>query len=311
MRRRRERDQYRLLPKGYYHLCTDGWKDGFLFHTKEQYAYGMTVIGLLTVLFDIRIYAFTLMPNHIHIILSGTGRECLRAFDYFCKMMSARLFKDGCQPLPDDYWFKLVAIDNQEQMKNNIIYVDRNAYEKQICVPCGYTWGSGYLHYSFVSKMISGRRADSFSRRELNRLTCTRKPIPSNWRFHSEYGLLPSSFVDNSLFSKLFKSPKEYESRLVKDYESFVNVANALEETPEFADQEVDDIVNQILNKDYSGRKLSKLSNDEKGRIAAVMKKKYSMEDALIAQALNMPEYLVRQFLRAKDYGHKATSRAL
>ena len=311
MRRRKERERCRLLPKGYYHLSTDGWKEGFLFHTKEQYAFGMTVIGLLTALFDVKIYAFTLMSNHIHIILSGTGSECLRAFDYFCKMISTRLAKDGYQPLPEDYWFKLVVIEDPEQMKNNIIYVDRNPYERQICVPCGYPWGSAYLHYSFINNMIPGRRADSFSRRELDKLTCTRKEIPPHWLFHQEYGLLPSSFVDLSLFSKLFHSPKEYESRLVKDYESFVEVARTLEEMPEYSDVEVKSIVNQVLQNYFSGRKISKLTNDEKGRLATLLTKNYDMTESLIAQTLNISEHMVRQFLHAKDYGNqRATSRA-
>ena len=81
-RKRSERDHIHSLKKGYYHLSTDGWGEGFLFHNSEQYAYGMTVTGLLTLLFEITIYDFTLMPNHVHILLSGTGSSCLAAFDY-------------------------------------------------------------------------------------------------------------------------------------------------------------------------------------------------------------------------------------
>lgn len=309
MRRRKEREHYRQLKKGYYHLSTDGWKDGFLFHTKSQYAYGMTVIGMLTILFDVKIYSFTLMPNHIHIILSGTGVDCLGAFDYFCKMISARLTKDGCQPLPEDYWFKLVAIEDPQQMKNNIIYVDRNPYEQAVCVPSGYPWGSAYLHFSFINKMIAGKRADSYSRRELDRITCSRKPIPDHWLFHNEYGLLPSSFVDDSLFSRLFHTPKEYESRLVKDYEAFVKVARSLEESVEYAIEEAEEIVSTILRDYYSGRKFDKLSNDEKGQFANILTNKYNMSETLISSALNVSEKLIRQFLRAKDYSNMRPAR--
>lgn len=125
-----------------------------------------------------------------------------------------------------------------------------------------------------------------------------------HWLFHQEYGLLPSSFVDLSLFSKLFQSPKEYESRLVKDYESFVEVARTLEEVPEYSEIEVNTIVNQILQNAFSGRKVSKLTNDEKGRLATLMTKKYAMTESLVAKALNISEHMVRQFLRAKDYGN-------
>ena len=58
---------------GYYHFCTDGLKAGCLFYNQSQYAFGMTLIATITLLFNIKIYAFVLMPNHIHIILRKTS----------------------------------------------------------------------------------------------------------------------------------------------------------------------------------------------------------------------------------------------
>ena len=157
--------------------------------------------------------------------------------------------------------------------------------------------------------MIAGERADSYSRRELDRITCSRKPIPDHWLFHNEYGLLPSSFVDDSLFSRLFHTPKEYESRLVKDYEAFVKVARSLEESVEYAIEEAEEIVRTILRDYYSGRKFDKLSNDEKGQFANILTNKYNMSETLISSALNVSEKLIRQFLRAKDYSNMRPAR--
>ncbi len=305
MRRRKEREEYRRWPKSYYHLSTDGWKDGELFHTSGQYAYGMIVLGLLTLLFDVKIYACSLMPNHVHIILSGTGETILKAFDYMRQRISARLIKDGYPPLPEDYWFKLVPIEDEEQMRSNFIYIDRNPHEKQICVPAGYPWGSNSLHFSLYGTMIKGRRADTFSKRELLKLTCTEKPIPPDWEFHPDFGLLPASFVDNRLFHKLFKTPKEYESRLVKDYEAFVQVARTLGEEPDYSSEDYVVIVNQLLYTEYGGRRLSQLSPDETGRLVVHLAKRYGMSANQIAPALKLSLHLVQQFLRAKDYGRQ------
>ena len=300
-RRRKERDEYRSWPNGYYHLSTDGWKEGRLFHNKGQYAYGMIVLGLLTLLFEVKIYSFSLMPNHVHIILSGTGGAILKAFDHIRKKISARQIKDGFPPIPEDYWFKLVPIEDEEQMRRNFIYVDRNPHEKQICVPAGYPWGSNSLHFSLYGTLIKGRRADTFSKRELIKLARTEKPIPSDWEFHPELGLLPASFVDNRLFYKLFKSPKEYESRLVKDYEAFVQVARTLEEELDYSLEDYTVIVNQQLG----GRRLYQLSPDEKGKLVVQLAKRYDMNAEQIAPALKMSLHLVQQFLHAKDYGRQ------
>ena len=219
--------------------------------------------------------------------------------------LSERLGKDGYQPIPDDYWFKLVSVESPNQMRNNIIYVDRNPYEQEASIPGGYPWGSSYLQYSFVYKMISAPRAENLSKRELERITGTRKPIPPDWQFHPEYGLLPSSFVDTTLYKKVFKGPKDYQSRLVKDYEAFVNVALSLEESMTFSKEELDDVVKHLLLVNYSGRRLSQLSNDEKARLAVTLMKQYSLSDTEIASAMNMSECVIRQFLNAKDYGKR------
>ena len=302
-RRRKAREEIRGLKKGYYHLSTDGWKDGFLFHTPAQFAFGMIVIGLLTLTTGIAIYSFSLMPNHVHILVSGTGAACLKAFDYLRSKLSERLKKDGYPPLPDDYWFKLTPIDNEEQMQNNFIYVDRNAYEQLLCVPTAYPWSSSYLHHSLLGKMIKGRRADTFSKRELEELTGSRIAIPPHWEFHPDLGLLPSSFVDNSLFIRLFPNPKDYESRLVKDYEAFVKVGKALDETPDFSENEVRDIVDRLVLDLFPGRKVRQLSNDEKGRLTTVLMKNYNLTAPVIAGALDVSEHIVNQWFRAKDYG--------
>lgn len=42
-----------------------------------------------------------------------------------------------------------------------------------------------------------------------------------------------------------------------------------------------------------------------KGRLAVDLMKNYDMSVPQIAQAIKMSEHMVRQFLRAKDFGHQ------
>ena len=265
----------------------------------------MTVTGLLTLLFDVTIYDFSLMPNHVHLLLSGTGTDCLAAFDYLRQKLSARLRKDGYPPLPDNYWFKLVAVEDPEQMKNSFIYIDRNAYELQQFIPSGYPWSAGYLHFSAMSRMISGTPASAFSKRKLEEMTGSRIAIPPHWQFHPQYGLLPSFYVNNVLFLKLFHGPKDYETRLVKAYEAFVKVGRSLGETPDFSQNEVKDILDHLVLGHFPGRRLRQLANEEKGRLATILSKEYDLSADTIASALGLPEYIVQQLLRAKDFGKR------
>lgn len=301
--RQRLRAEYAKQKYGYYHLATDGWQQGRLFHTLAQYAYGMVLIGLLTLRFPIVIYDFTLMNNHIHILLKGNGKACLMAFDYLKRKLSARLAKDGYPPLPKDYGFKLTAIVNEKQMRTNYLYVARNSYERKDAIPGCYPWGADYLHYSPLSQFIRGKRADTLSKRELERLTGSRTPIPSHWEFHPELGLLPASFVEEKLFKRLFHSPKDYQTHLIKDYEAFVQVGKTLCEDVTFSKEEVDNIVDQLIKQYYPQKRIQKLSNDEKGRLCVLLSENYGLQPEMIASELILSVHLVNQFLHAKDYG--------
>lgn len=305
MNRRREREKYSKLKKGYYHMSTDGWQDGLLFHTTGQYAYGMIQLGLLHLKFDLRIYSFCLMPNHIHILLSGSGSSCIKAFYYFKHKMSACLLKDGCPGIPEDYWFKLVSVENERQMRNNFIYVDRNPYEQGLCVPTSYLWSSAHLHFSPLGTLLTGMRADTLSAREVERRIGSRTPVPAHWQFHPLLGLLPSSFVDNRLFLKLFKNPKDYVGNLVKDYEMYVQMAEILEEEPVFSVEEVEDISQKLSSAHFPGRGVNQLTNEEKGRLCVLLNQTYKVPASLMAQSLKIPEHIVKQFLSAKEYGKR------
>ena len=214
----KERKEYQTWKNGYYHLSSDGWQEGKLFHNDSQFAYGMILIGLLTLRFKLVIYDFTLMDNHIHLLFSGTGAECCQAFDYFKMKLSARLVKDGFPPLPVNYGFKLKPVKDEEQMRVEYLYIDRNTLEKGISLPGGYPWGAAFLHFSKMGKYLHGVKAASLSKNRLEQICGTRMPIPPHWEFHQELGLLPSSFVDNNLFNRLFSHPKVYQTRLVKEY---------------------------------------------------------------------------------------------
>ena len=301
----KERKEYLTWRKNYYHLSSDGWQEGKLFHQDSQFAYGMSLVGLLTLRFKITIYDFTLMDNHIHLLLSGTGAECCAAFDYFRLKLSARLVKDGYPPLPTGYGFKLKPVKNEEQMRINYLYIDRNALDKGLCVPGGYPWGSAYLHCSQMSKFFQGVSASSLSNNKMEQMLGTRTPIPPHWQFHPKLGLLPEGFVNTTLFKRLFPSPKDYQTRLVKEYEAFAKMGQDLHESIMLTEQEIAEMADRIVRNTFPGKQIQSLSNDEKGKLCVTLVSQFSLTTSQVAGVLSMPEYLVKQFLSSKDYGKK------
>ena len=128
-------ENYKNLPNGCYHLSTDGRWNGTIFHNAALFAYGMILMGLLTLKFAVDIYSFILMHNHIHIVLDGTGENITEMFHYMVRKLNHRLRVLGFPELPEDYGFKLVPIESREQLKSEFIYLDRNTLEKHLCIP--------------------------------------------------------------------------------------------------------------------------------------------------------------------------------
>ena len=301
MYHRKEREEYRALEKGYFHFCTDGLKDDNIFNNAAQFAFGMILMGLISILFPIRIYAFTLMPNHIHIIFSGTGASCLQAFDYMKRKLSARLKRDGFPPLPDDYWFKLTTISSPEQMKQEIIYVLRNPLEKGVAIVGGYLWSSGWLYYSGISNLVDTAVVRKPTTRQLRKLLGGDESVPDDWRFHPYLGLHPACFVDTSLVLKLFPEAKDLQTALVKDYEVYFQIASRLGEICEFSKAEQESIVAQTLQKRFNGRTLNSLPEEDKGKLAVILGREFGFTSYQISTSIFMKEKVARQLLASKE----------
>lgn len=301
--RQRQRILYRSFPKGYYHLCTDGWSSGKLFNNSRQFARGMSLVSVLPVKYNVTIYSFELMPNHIHIALSGTGEQCLECYYFLIRNINKLLVNDGFPQIPDDYWFKLIPIDDKEFFKQLIIYIARNDYEKGNNTPCGYPWGSSYLLYNDMSTFLGGTKAAEMKKGDVEKMTGCKVQLPEEWIIHPELGVLPSNFICLDKLKELFPSAKEYMTRMVKDYESYVKISKLLGEELEWSVPEARDIANTVCVKMFPGRFAADLNENDKCKLAVKMNADYNMDAKLLAQALYVPAKVITQVLNAKDYG--------
>lgn len=296
---------FRSLSIGYYHLCSDGWQKGKLFYTDEQYAFGVSGLALSTLRYGVKIYSYELMPNHFHIVLSATGAQCLDVFYYLVRRINKKLKEAGLPCLPDDYWFKLVPVKNKEQMKDLIVYLARNKFEKGTCTPFGHKWGTGYLLYNQMAAFITGTPVKELSQRELERLVGSRTLLPADWEIHPVLGILPKNFVCIDKVLQLFPTVKEYTTRMVKQYESAVIIAESVGESVEWSDEEAKEILMNLCDRLFPGKRLYDLTADEKGRIAVQADSLYHLPLPLLSKYLKLSEYVIGQFLRSKDYGLK------
>lgn len=300
--RMKRRSEYRTWKKGYYHLCTDG-KRCILCHDDAEYAHAVNVISVLDQKFPVRVLSYEVMRSHVHLLLVGRGTDCVDAFDYLKYRISRRLRRDGHKPLPRDYDFKLVPIKDEDQMRRNLVYIARNAFEVQDVLPGGYLWGSSMIFYAQVPRLFETVQAGDLSGRELWKLLGTRIRIPRDRLIHRPTGMvLPESFVDSRVFYKVFPTARQYLTALVKDFEGYVMVADQLGEAISFTSEEADMIIDQTLKTEYRGVSPDQLTADERFRLAAGLQKKYRLNVDQLAEGLHLPVRMLAQALRSKQY---------
>ena len=207
-KRQKRRAEYKSWKKGYYHLCTDG-KKGAICHDEAEYVYLVNTISLLDLLFPVKVHSYEVMRSHLHLLLSGRGKDCVAVFDYARSRINKRLVEDGYPPLPKDYDFKLVPVENEDQMRNNSVYIARNASEVLNIRPGGYLFGSSMAFYSDVPRLFDAVRAGDLSVRTLKKMFQTHVSIPPDRLIHPGLGMvLPQSFVDMGVLHKVFPTAK-------------------------------------------------------------------------------------------------------
>ncbi len=301
MNTRAIRAVYREEGNGYYHLCTDGWKENKIFNTRDQFAFGMLMLGVCCVKYPIKLYAFTLMDNHLHLILKGTGAVCLQVFDFLKRKFSQKLEKDACSPLPKDYGFRLVKITSEDQMKKEIVYVLRNCLEKELAIVGGYPWSSAWICHADLADAMTTFPVSSLSQRGLFKLLLGEEALPGDWLMNPYIGLMPTSFVDTSMMKRLFPSPKDLQTALVKDYECFYQISQRLGETVAFSKTEVQGLVNKQLQQRFHAQDLDMLSESERGNLAIILYREYGMTPKQISTAIFLKEKIIRQLITSKE----------
>ena len=300
--RMKRRAKYRTWKKGYYHLCTDG-KRGVICHDEAEFAHAVNVISLLDQKYPVKVHSYKVMRSHVHLLLSGRGTDCVDAFDYLKYRLSRKLKEGGHKPLPRDYDFKLVPIEDEEQMRRNVVYLARNAFEVQAVLPGCYLWGASMIFYSQLPILFETVRAGDLSARQLWEIFGTRIPIPPDRLIHLPTKMvLPQSFVDTRVFYRSFPTARQYQTALVKDFEGYVMVADQVGETVSFTQEEVEMIIEQTLKTDYQGVSPDQLTTDERFRLASALQKKYRLTVDQLAAGLLLPAKMVAQALNSKQY---------
>lgn len=220
-------------------ITTDHLEVGLWFRDEEDFKVGMNFVAIQGYVSKVKILAYILMSNHLHLIVLADSKNEAEAFIDALKHRYSLYYrrKYGVKEFLRENGKKVDLINTDDEgVEQAIAYVQMNCVAANICShPSQYPWGTGNLFFNH-SKPV-GKRLGSFSKRALKRLLHTDiDSLPEDWLISEDGYILPQSYVDILFVESCFRTPKRMNYFLVNSSKAKKRL-NADEHLPAFRDQ--------------------------------------------------------------------------
>lgn len=302
----------------YWHLYTDGEMMDIIFTQPQDFMFGMTLLGLCCAAFPrCRVLTFTLMSNHIHVVLAGSEKDIRGFFAYFKERLRRYLSGEKRFCRMERFEAELFEIPDLRALRNEIIYVNRNGYVvSPDCTPFSYWWSAGVFFFNPMGKMLPVCPFSSLTKRDQRSLCRSRDlTLPDAylvWRGfrpgrEAPAGMLlyPPSFCVIDEAEGFFRNAQQYFRRLSRDHEAHSEVANRLSEKIFLTDDELYGAICAISTKDYGISTPNLLPAKDKENLARRMHFDYNASNKQIQRMLKLSPSKVAELFPESESVHK------
>ena len=250
----------------YWHVFTDGTKMQNIFCNEEDFKIGMWCLAAAPHLCkSVRALTFELMGNHVHLILAGQKEDCILAFDIFESRLKQVFAKTGHAIDWSKLKMDILPIEDIQALRNEIIYVNRNAFVTNASyTPDSYPWGGGCAYFNSWLKHVKTTPLGNIKVNSQRALLHTRDVSPFSQL--AEVGGMPfiPSFCDIGLGESMFRDARSYFNSLTRNAEAFSQIASRLKDSIFLTDEELYSVICSYINKEYSVKAPSQLSAQQK-----------------------------------------------
>ena len=280
----------------FWHLCTPGQQTEILCESDTDYKFFVTLLAIAAALTGVKIIAFEVMSNHIHVILSGQEANCRELFRYFKDKLKRYYSQSGRYKDLSGFTCELIPIDTLEMMRAEIPYTNRNAYVAcDNYTPFTYPWGSGSLYFNPFVTSIIGVPYNSLTNRE-QREVCQGRVIELPEKYEVLNGMiLPQSFCAYKLGEGMFRDAHHYFSAVSKNAEAYSEIAKRLGDTVFLSDEEMIGTLSYLSNKEYGERRPTMLPNNLKIELARRMKQDYNATAGQMQRMLRLDSSIIAE----------------
>lgn len=296
--------------KCFFHLYADGEDSrNFIVCEQDKYA-AFNRVGICALASGVQVVTFSVEESHIHSLQYGYYEQAV-AFKEQYELLTVHYIVNT-RGSKDDVFFHcdIEEVKDQEYLRNVGVYtiIQPTKDGKQV-MPYDYLWGSGSMYFrsplavplwlvGVDGKVCEPVRIGSLPLRARQSLLHSKHEVPSDWLVCNGF-LLPSNYIDVSLFEQIYGS--------FNRYRVFLGNGRAKNETVQLSmaqsrGVEVEDIEARRLCSEscyrmfgrYDPRALSSLQRLE---LAMDIRRQHRLSLRQISTVVRLPEREVRRYL--------------
>lgn len=278
----------------YWHLFTPGKTTPIIFGDEEDFTFAMNVTAQSAYNFpNVKILAFALMNNHLHILASGEQSELQEMFTFFRRRLARGFKTRQHDELPESFQPTIKEVADIAALRNTIAYVNRNGYvANPDHTPFSYPWGTGrhyfnaFPHYSIFKAFNTAEKRAMFRGRTPDFLADTKV----------ENGFIsPVSYCAIGSGMAMFRDAHHYFSLVSKNVEAYRGIATEIDDDEFLTDSEMFETILRILKERYRLGSTKELSNAQRLDLARSMHYDFRSSNGQIRRILGLSQYEVDQ----------------
>lgn len=273
----------------FWHIYTDGTIMEDIFRSDDGFREGMIALAVSAVLFGkAELITFELMNNHVHLIMRGAKEDCIESFEIFKRRLRRHLRYSDQSVDWKRFEPGILKIESLKSLRNEIIYVNRNAYvAHQNHTPFSYPWGGGWAFFSPVIYQLPVKDIAEIKVSRVRELTHYRDINDlARLKFVGDVPFIPS-FCRVDIGQSMFHSARSYFGLLTRNAEAFSQIASRLKDSVFLTDDEMF-LVAVKTSEDRFSTKIALLTPEQKIQLARILHFDYNASNNQLRRILKL-----------------------
>ncbi len=289
----------------FWHLCTPGDGQELIFKNHDDLRFGITSMAMALVEmrdagWNLKLYAFALMSNHVHVMMAGANEACMDFFRtwknrlkrYFAGGIDLSLFE--CQ---------LIPVENLNSLRNEIAYIHRNGFVNNLReTPFSYEWSTAMYYFNSAVRRIPSIKVSELSYRSRQRLFKSRVSYEYDCLEVVDGYISPLSFCEITKGEFLFRDAHKYFYAISRKGEAYGAIAKTFGDRMFLNDEEMYGAVYRKAKELYNVDSLKSLSPSARVEMAKMMHSEFNASNGQIQRMLKLKRYVISEMFPKANF---------